>query len=307
MNIKYLSYFVEVVNERSFAKASNNLFLCQSALSKAVKNLENELNCVLIDRFQREFSLTEEGRICYELGSKLLQHIEEQTLQMQDALSGVKGRVRVGIPPVIVTAYFAPVLFEFKKQFPEIDLQIVEAGAKTLQHMADDGAVDLAVVIEPVPEPAQYEITPLVCSESVLVVNRRHPLAMAGSVPLEKLRGESFLLLDGSYMLRGQIIDCCRQAGFTPHVASESFQWDFLTEMVSLNQGVTILPKPILQRIYLDNLRCVSIQEPELPWKVVMIRRRDRYYSEAMSRFTDFTKQAVAELADKSGVEALSA
>lgn len=68
MNIKSLNYFIEVAKEKSFTNASKNLFVCQSALSKAIKTFENELDITLIDRTSKHFKLTPEGQLLLKMG-----------------------------------------------------------------------------------------------------------------------------------------------------------------------------------------------------------------------------------------------
>ena len=77
MNLKHLSYFVDISKRESFTKAADDIYVSQSALSKSVKSLEQELNVTLIDRTSKSFNLTEEGKILFSEGEKLLQYIDE--------------------------------------------------------------------------------------------------------------------------------------------------------------------------------------------------------------------------------------
>lgn len=65
MNLKHLSYFVDISKRESFTKAADDIYVSQSALSKSVKSLEQELNVTLIDRTSKSFNLTEEGKILF--------------------------------------------------------------------------------------------------------------------------------------------------------------------------------------------------------------------------------------------------
>ena len=87
MNIKSLNYFIEVAKEKSFTNASKNLFVCQSALSKAIKTFENELDITLIDRTSKHFKLTPEGQLLYENGVIALKVINEQLEMLLDSVS----------------------------------------------------------------------------------------------------------------------------------------------------------------------------------------------------------------------------
>lgn len=91
---------------------------------------------------------------------------------------------------------------------------------------------------------------PAMSSDNALIVNKDHPLASCDEVSLKELEHEDFLILDSTYMLHDRIIKNCEIAGFYPHITTESSQWDFLAEMVAYNQGISILPVPIMERFY---------------------------------------------------------
>ena len=113
MNLKHLSYFVDISKRESFTKAADDIYVSQSALSKSVKSLEQELNVTLIDRTSKSFNLTEEGRILYVEGEKLLQYIDESQDEIIEKIHRSRRRLRIGIPPVISTVYFSHLLFRF--------------------------------------------------------------------------------------------------------------------------------------------------------------------------------------------------
>lgn len=150
MNLKHLSYFVDISKRESFTKAADDIYVSQSALSKSVKSLEQELNVTLIDRTSKSFNLTEEGRILYVEGEKLLQYIDESQDEIIEKIHRSRRRLRIGVPPVISTVYFSQLLFRFIKQYPNIELEISEVGANIVQNQINAGNIDIGVVILPI-------------------------------------------------------------------------------------------------------------------------------------------------------------
>ncbi len=290
MNLKHLNYYIEIVKHQSFTKASKELFVCQSALSKAVKSLENEFGVELIDRRSKEFRLTPEGRIMFENGQDMLRIVNEQTERLYSSLKSQGGKLYVGIPPVISTAYFIPIIFGFREKYPDIDLHIVEEGANTVRKLVDEAEVDIGVVLLPFPYDAQYHVIPAMSSENVLVVNNSHRLAGCKEVAFSELKDEKLLVLNKTYMLYDIIVNSCQTAGFTPNIVCESSQWDFLAEMVELNQGITILPRPILQRFSSEKICAIKLKEPEFPWNIALIVRKEKYISNPIKLFTEYVK-----------------
>lgn len=286
LNLKYLSYFIEIVKRESFTKAAEETYVSQSALSKAVKCLEQSLGVTLIDRTNKSFHLTEEGRILYVEGQKLLRYIEERKTLISEQIHRSSKKLRVGIPPVISTAYFSYLIYKYREQFQEVSLEVIEVGANTVQSMVDQGDVDIGVVILPVTHPEQYNIYSAMSSENVLIVNINHPFAAYSEISFKDLKNEKFLILDGTYMLHDKIITNCGIAGFYPNITTESSQWDFLAEMVALNQGISILPKPIVERFYSGHrIRMIRLREPDFPWNVAMIIKEGKVITDQMKNF----------------------
>ena len=289
MNLKHLSYFVDISKRESFTKAADDIYVSQSALSKSVKSLEQELNVTLIDRTSKSFYLTEEGRILYVEGEKLLQYIDESQDEIIEKIHRNRRRLRIGVPPVISTVYFSQLLFRFIKQYPNIELEISEVGANIVQNQINAGNIDIGVVILPIINSDNYHIIPAMSSDNALIVNKDHPLASRDEVDFKELEHEDFLILDRTYMLHDRIIKNCEIAGFYPHITTESSQWDFLAEMVAYNQGISILPVPIMKRFYSsDRIKMIRLKEPEFPWNIAMIFKKEKLITAQMEEFIHF-------------------
>ena len=289
MNLKHLSYFVDISKRESFTKAADDIYVSQSALSKSVKSLEQELNVTLIDRTSKSFNLTEEGRILYVEGEKLLQYIDESQDEIIEKIHQNRRRLRIGVPPVISTVYFSQLLFRFIKQYPNIELEISEVGANIVQNQINAGNIDIGVVILPIINTDNYHIIPAMSSDNALIVNKDHPLASRDEVDFKELEHEDFLILDRTYMLHDRIIKNCEIAGFYPHITTESSQWDFLAEMVAYNQGISILPVPIMKRFYSsDRIKMIRLKEPEFPWNIAMIFKKEKLITAQMEEFIHF-------------------
>lgn len=295
MNIKSLNYFIEVAKEKSFTNASKNLFVCQSALSKAIKTFENELDITLIDRTSKHFKLTPEGQLLYENGVIALKVINEQLEMLLDSVSIEKGKIKVGVPPVISTIYFTSIIKSFKDNFHSINLQIIEAGANIVKDKVHNGEIDIGVVILPFSSDEftfssdEFNITPIFSADIVVVANKSHPFASREEVSLLEIKDEPLISLNETYMLYDRIKIRCNEAGFEPNIICTSSQWDFIAEMVALNQGISILPKPILSKFHSKNIKAIHIKEG-FPWNIAFIVRKDKYVSKAIKLFIEFTK-----------------
>ena len=275
---------------KNFTKAAANLYISQSALSKTVKAMESELGVQLIDRTVNHFKLTPEGEIFYQKGLIAIKNINSELEDLYGSLGTEKGHITVGIPPVIGTAYFTSIIYKFRNMYPDVELKIIEAGANTIKKWVSDGEVDIGVVILPVSNDA-FNVIPIVTAENVLLVNKNHPLAQYDEVSFKMLKDERFIALNSTFMLYDQIISLCRISGFEPNIVCESSQWDFITEMVVLDQGVSILPRPILKRYNSDKLKLISLNDPSFSWNIAIILKKDKYISRIIKSFIELSKK----------------
>ena len=290
MTIKQLTYFLEIARMKNFTKAAANLYISQSALSKTVKMMESELGVQLIDRTVNHFRLTPEGEILYQKGLVSLKKINDELDGLYDSLGIEQGHIAVGIPPVIGTAYFTSIIYKFREMYPDVELKITEAGANTIKKWVSDGEVDIGVVILPV-SGDDFNVIPIITAENVLLVNKNHPLAQYDEVSFKMLENERFISLNSTFMLYDQIRSLCLVSGFEPNIICESSQWDFIAEMVALDQGISILPKPILKKFNSDNIKLVSLKDPRFSWNIAIIMKKDKYISKIIRSFIELSKK----------------
>ena len=190
---------------------------------------------------------------------------------------------------MISTIYFTSTIQEFRSMYPNINLSVIEAGANTVKDKVEKGEIDIGVVILPFSS-QDFNITSVFMSDNVVVVHKNHPLASKKEVSFSEIKDEPLIILNETYMLHDRIKALCAKAGFEPNIICSSSQWDFIAEMVALNQGISILPRPILSKFHSKNIRLLTIKDPEFPWNIALIVRKDKYVSKAIKLFIEFVK-----------------
>ncbi|WGE89694.1 LysR family transcriptional regulator [Actinobacillus arthritidis] len=134
--IQTLQVFTHVVETGSFSKAADQLNLHVSAVSKAVKYLENQLGLRLLNRTTRSLKLTTEGDAFYEKAQFLLAELEETFQDLSGVSQQAKGKLRIEMPTAVAPFVMAK-LPEFQRQYPEI--QLVLTASDQLSNLIDDG------------------------------------------------------------------------------------------------------------------------------------------------------------------------
>ncbi|KTD27039.1 MULTISPECIES: LysR family transcriptional regulator [Legionella] len=279
MEFKSLRVFIEVVRQGSFSKAAEVLFTTQSTVSKAIKQLEDELATPLIARFKRHNVPTKAGEIVYRRGLKLVAD-RDDLLKELDEIRGLKqGRLRLGISPVGSSTLFAPLFARYNQRYPGIEVELIEHGSDKLAQCLREGEIDFAGTLLPISEEFEFQ---LMRSEPlVALLISSHPLTTRSSISLPELKEIPFILFGSGFALHRIILDACHRADFEPKVVAQSSQIDFMLELVSAGLGVTFLPRMIATQRPSPQIHSLLLNEPELQWDMAMTWRRNSYLSEA--------------------------
>ncbi|WP_337101464.1 LysR family transcriptional regulator [Paenibacillus sp. YIM B09110] len=290
MDIRQLSYFLEVAAHGSFSKASQAIHLSQPTISKMVKNLESELGVELFNRSTRKVMLTEAGKVVQLHAQAVINATENLQAAVADLTQLKAGSFTLGLPPIIGASFFPRVITEFRKRHQGVTIQLVEEGGKRIEQLLLENSIDLGVVVLPV-DATQFEIVPIVNRHLKLIVPIGHPLSLRNKVRLFELREESFILFRQEFNLHDRVKDACIREGFEPQVAYESSQWDFIYELICANQGISLLPETICDKFDPRMVCVISDIEPNIHWDLGIIWKKDGYLSHAARGWIEYAEQ----------------
>lgn len=279
MEFKLLRTFIEVVRQGSFSKAAETLFATQSGVSKAIKQLEDELGIMLIERFKKGNVPTAAGEIVYRSGIKLLAD-RDDLLKELDEIRGLKqGRLRLGISPVGSSTLFAPLFVRYSQRYPGIEVELIEHGSDKLAECLRAGDIDFAGTLLPISE--EFDCQPIRSEPLVALLGASHPMAARKSISLLELKDTPFILFGSGFALHRMILDASYRAGFEPKVVAQSSQIDFMLELVSAGLGVAFLPQMIATQRASPHMHSLLLKGSNLQWNMAMTWRRNAYLSEA--------------------------
>jgi DNA-binding transcriptional LysR family regulator len=236
---------------------------------------------------------TDAGRVVLERAEHVLDTLRSIEEEVAEVSALRRGRVRIGLPPMVGAAFFPPVIAEFRRTWPGVTLDLREEGARSIEALVHGRELDVGVTVLPTDEVA-FVTAPLVRDVLRAVVGRDHPLARRRRVALRDLRDEPFVLYRPDFALHGNILAACRGAGFTPTIASESSQWDFLAALAAAGMGVALLPRTICRQLGRRAVATLQLVEPVIPWHVALVWRRDRYVSPATAAWIDLARRRLA-------------
>lgn len=241
MEIEHLHEFHTIAKLGSYTLASEELFIVQSALSKHIKALENELGIQLFDRSSRQIQLTDAGKLLVPIAEEIYLKQQEFLNKIETLKTKAENTINVATIPVMVQYSITETISEFTNEYPGIIVNLFENEPTEIPRCLDAGLCDFAFMRDYDQGKSGYETIPYYEDHLVAVLPRKHPLATKGEIDLYDLHNESFMFLDQATILFDICVNLCKQAGFTPKVTYSGRRPGNIIEMVSLNMGVGIL------------------------------------------------------------------
>ena len=286
MEIKQIKYFVEVVRQGGMTQASEHLYIAQSTISKAIKNIENEYDITLFDRSQKQIKLTDIGQTFYDNSLEFLALFEKLSLEMNDVVNVQKGHIKIGLSPMMNVQMFTNALNQFHKLYPNVTYEVIEGGGKIVENLTANDDVDIGITTLPVDHSLFHSVS-LYNEELLLVVSNDHHLSDMETVDLAELKNEEFVLFHDDYYLKDQIIENCKRIGFYPKTVANISQISFIANLIQQGIGISIVPESLV-RLMGDNVTSIQLENVELSWHLGAIWRKDAYLNYVTRQWIDF-------------------
>ena len=290
MEFKHLRTFVEVARLGGFTQAASGLHISQSAVSKQVAQLEHSLGTPLFDRLGSHVRLTAAGTVVLQRAEAMLRLHNELLSELDDLSHLTRGELRVGLPLLGSNTLFAGLFAEYRRRYPNIQVQLLEEGSLNIEKAVLSGELELGGSLTPKNPAFAYQ--PF-CDEPLdVLIPADHPLAEGPSVRLEQLADTPFLLYQRSFVLNDRVLKACQQAGFTPKEGGRSGQADFLVALVAAGQGVVLLPSVVARGLVRPGVVRVKLLAPDyLRWDIAFIWREGAYLSRAAQAWLELLRE----------------
>nr|WP_202516039.1 LysR family transcriptional regulator [Streptomyces sp. SID161] len=277
VQFQQLQYFVAVAETRHFTRAAELVHVAQPSLSQQIKALERELGADLFRRARGNITLTDAGEALLPLARRILADADTARYEVQELVQLRRGRVRLGATPSLCTGLLPDVLRAFHDRYPGIRLLIEEGGSHDLVRGLARGALDLALIVLPLPTPAPALTTVELLREDLVVVSSpESPVPGRGgrAVAIGDLEGERLVMFRHGYDLRELTVAACRSAGFEPEFAVEGGEMDAVLGFARAGLGVAVVPRMVAARAG-RGLRVTPLARPGLHRTIALAHRSD--------------------------------
>jgi DNA-binding transcriptional LysR family regulator len=246
MDTQFLAAFVEVAEGGSFTQAAERLHLSQPAISKRISALETQIGQALFDRVGRTVSLTDAGRTLLPYARKTLQDIEDARRALSQLDGRVSGRLSIGTSHHIGLHRLPPVLGQFTREYPQVDLDIHFMDSEIACQAVLAGTLELGIVTLPT-QPLPLLQCRVVWPDPLAVVAAAdHPLAHRRQVSLAQLAEHPAVLPDEATYTHRIVTRALESEGVKPRVRLATNYLETLKMLAGIGLGWSVLPESML-------------------------------------------------------------
>ena len=285
MELRQLEYFQKVCLLNSITKAAEELHVSQPSISIALQKLEREFGLPLFDRNQKQLSLTENGKVFLQRTNDILTRVKDTSAEMRDRKRLQGGTINIGIPPMIGSMLFPPILAKFRKAYPNLQLKAFESGSLTIREQLEQGTLDIGIISTGKVLSSRLGSISIREEELLVCLPQGHPLGAFARISLQELKNEPFILLEEDTFIRQTILEECRRQNFSPEIVLSSSQIQTIVGLVEERVGISFLLDTILKNQ--PHILSRPFANP-IYVQIVLAWNNDRYLSKASKAFIDF-------------------
>ncbi len=292
LNLNQLKAFYAVAKTGAFSKAAEELLVTDPAVFIQVRSLERYLGSKLLDKYGKDFLLTEIGRTLFSYAEKIFALEEEADRAVMEIRSLRSGELRVGTTKAIAQYIMPQAISFFQDLYPRIKVFLSEGSSDELVKGVMDHHVELALTAR-IPYPKKISTKPFSRDRIVVVVSPDSELLKKEEVSLRDLSRLPIICRDEGSATRLATSAAFRSMGLKPSSVIESENTEFIKDMVKKNRGYSLLASiSVRTEIRQGCLREVKLKDRCLALDIDVIHRKGKTLSPAASTFVKFLKES---------------
>ena len=302
MDLWQLHIFTKVVELGSFSKAAQAVNLSQPTVSSHIKDLEDHLNCRLIDRLGRKASPTKGGELLYSFATRLLALRDEAQSAMSSFLGKPTGALAIAGSNIPGCYVLPKVIGAFSKYYPDVSISLKIGDTRSVAEDVLSGNVEMGVVGALSPN-KQLSQEKLMEDHLTLIVPASHPLAGQDQVSMKSINKEPFIIREQGSGTRKFFEKILSDAGMgleNLNIAAQLGSTEAVREAIKAGLGVSIFStRAVLGDLRCGSLKSLEISDLDFKRNFYLVRHRQRTASPLCQYFCDFLTTNVNELVNE--------
>jgi len=289
VDLRQLEIIRAIAETGSFTAAGHKLHVSQSAISRQILLLEDELKEPVFLRVGRRIRITAAGEALLQLSHRVFQDLKDTIAGITDSQESLRGTIRLLGGMTVCLYVFPTLLTELKRQHPEVDLKVMSGSSDRCLQKLRSGAGDLALLTLPVEQPDLVTV-PVLQEELLLVTAAKHPLSRKRKVLPQDLVRQPFVLFEPGSNTRRAIDEFFLSARIDPEIVMETENVEIIKAMVRTGIGISIIPYQAAARdvssghLFLSRIEGRSLVR-ETGWVYPRMSRTPRAVQETIKAF----------------------
>ena len=291
MTIRQLETFLAIAEKKNFTSAAENLGYAQSTVTTQIKQLEDELGCLLFERLGRTIVLTPEGERLMKYALKMTELEREIMLEVPESKEPT-GILRIGISESFCYTAFPKLLSEYRNRFPKIEIQLKFIDHVSFPALLKSGDLDLVYTLNP-----SINLDGLLTLYKVpqtlgFYANPDDKLATKRNITEIDLENIPLLLSESSCSFRTMLITALAKKNIIPNIALETSSKEILKEFAIQKLGIAFLPDITAEKeLKLGLLKRLDWQGSKFEIFSQIIIHKDKHLNIAMEKFIEMIKE----------------
>ena len=296
MDLRQLEMAIAVADNASFTRASQQLYVAQSAISRKIKLLEEELGEPIFKRVNKKIYVTPAGHTLLRYARRIFLDMRNAKLEISEIAHLERGQLRVGAGMLACTYILPPVLEKFKALHPRIDLEVITAPTDALLSKLNDNLIELGVFTLPIKH-ADLQVVPLITEEMVVVTSPKHPvLSQKDKMNAEELQDYPLILFPKGARTRNVLDEFFNNVGIAPHIAMEAENVALIKPLVKIDLGISIIPvRSVSEELQRGELHCLKIKDHRLTRQVGLVYHKADFIPKMLSELIRLFKEVQRE------------
>jgi LysR family hydrogen peroxide-inducible transcriptional activator len=266
--VKQLRYFVALEHLEHFGKAAEACFVSQSAFSTAIRELETVLQVQLVDRTNKNVTVTHVGRQIAAEARRCLRDLENLVEIARSNQAPLTGDLRVGIIPTIAPFLLPKIVPELRQQFPRLRIYLTEDITQRIYDKLMNGELDLIILALPYAL-RSVEVLPLFKDEFYLACREDTQHTRPKRYIFDELNPESILLLEDGHCLRDHALSACHLQDVNKISRFTASSILTLVQMVDSDLGISYLPQMVKNSTLLAGTQVKLWELPEKSYREI--------------------------------------
>jgi DNA-binding transcriptional LysR family regulator len=241
MDLRQLEIMRAIADTGSFTAAGERLHVSQSAISRQVLLLEDELGEAVFHRIGRRIRITAAGEALVQLSHRMFQDLQNTVAGITERQESLRGTIRLVGGMTVCLYVFPSLLAEVRRTHPNLDLKVTVGSADRSIGMLRSGVGDLGLVTLPV-EAGDLVSAPVLQEELLLITYPAHPLAQQRRILPSDLSRQPFILFETGSITRRLVEEFFMRERIEPEIVMETENVEIIKAMVRHGVGISIIP-----------------------------------------------------------------